>query len=164
MSGSEIAPAREVVGVLKTRSAFESAVEALNKAGIAPENLSVLSSHDSLAVAGEEGKSWRDALTALVGEVKYEGPLVASGMILLAGGPTAVAIAAVIGAAVGGVALKELLDEVSSTPDTEDFARAVDAGSIILWVRVDDTETENKATEILISEDADNVHSQPANG
>ncbi|MBT6093688.1 MAG: hypothetical protein HOH04_02325 [Rhodospirillaceae bacterium] len=168
MTGTESAPAREVarevVGVLKTRTAFESAVAALADAGIGSGRLSVLSSHESLAAAGDEGKPWRDVLTALVGEVKYEGPLVASGLIVLAGGPTALALASVIGAAVGGVALKELIDEVSAKPHTEDFARAVEAGSIILWVRVDDSDMENRATEILISEDAENVHAEPVKG
>ena len=154
--------AREVVGVLKTRAAFEAAIAALESAGIGADNLSVLSSHESIAAAGEEGKPWRDVLTAMVGEVKYEGPLVASGLIVLAGGPTAVAIAGIIGAAVGGVALKELLDEVSAKPHTEDFARAVEAGSIILWVRVEDDDSENRATEILVAEGAENVHAQSA--
>ncbi|MDP7547632.1 MAG: hypothetical protein QGF20_10100, partial [Alphaproteobacteria bacterium] len=39
------------------------------------------------------------------------------------------------GAAVGGIAVKEILDEVTSTPHTEDFARSLEAGSVILWVR-----------------------------
>lgn len=158
MTEHDPAMTREVVGVLKTRAAFEAAIAALEDGGIGADKLSVLTSHESLAVAGTEGKPWRDVLTALVGEVKYEGPLLASGLIVLAGGPTAAAIAGVIGAAVGGVALKELLDEVTAKPHTEDFARAVEAGSIILWARVDDDEAENRATEILVAKGAENVH------
>jgi hypothetical protein len=159
-SGAAAMPAREVVGVLKSRAAFESTVAALAEAGIGSGRLSVLSSHESLDAAGDEGKPWRDVLTALVGEVKYEGPLIASGLIVLAGGPTAIAIAGVIGATVGGVALKELLEEVAVKPHTEAFARAVEAGSIILWVRAGDESTENRAAEILIAEGAENVHAQ----
>ena len=92
----------------------------------------------SLEAAGRPGKSWREAMLALVGELKYEGPLVASGAIFLAGGPVAATIAAVIGAAVGGVAVKDLLEEVTAKPHTEDFARSLAAGSVILWVRAPD--------------------------
>jgi hypothetical protein len=162
-SGAATVPTREVVGVLKSRAAFESTVATLANAGIGSGRLSVLSSHESLDAAGGEGKSWRDVLTALVGEVKYEGPLVASGLIVLAGGPTAIAIAGVIGATVGGVALKELLDETAAKPHTEAFERAVEAGSIILWVRAGDEGMENQATEILIAEGAENVHAQLVN-
>ncbi len=148
----------EVVGILSTREDFEAAVAALNEAGFERADLSVLSSHESIDVAGRPGKPWRDALIALVGELKYEGPLVASGLILLAGGPTAASIAAIIGAAVSGVALKEVLDEVTSAPDTEDFARSLEAGSVILWVRVDGDEREGTATRILKGHGGRNVH------
>lgn len=63
-----------------------------------------------------------------------------------------------MGATVGGVAVKEVLDEVTATPHTEDFARAVDAGSIILWVRTDGQEREAKAKEVLQNQGAENVH------
>ena len=155
------APAREVVGVLKTRNAFESTIAALADADIGSGQPSVLSSHDSIAAANSEGTPWRDVLPALLVEAKYEGPLVASGLIVLAGGQMAIAVAGMIGAAVGGVAFKELMDEVAAEPYTEAFARTVEAGSIILWVRVDGEATENKASDILIAKATDNVHAQP---
>jgi hypothetical protein len=149
---------REIVGVLSSREDFENAVAALIDAGLERSDLSVLSSHESLAVAGKPSKPWKEALTALVGEIKYEGPLVASGAILLAGGATAVAIAGIIGAAVGGVALKEVLEEVAAKPHTEDFARSLEAGSVILWVRVDNSETQSTAISVLKQNNAANVH------
>ncbi len=149
---------REVVGILSNREDFEATVEALLETGIEQSDLSVLSSHESLAVAGNPAKPWKEALTALVGEIKYEGPLVASGAILLAGGATAAMIAGIIGAAVGGVALKEVLEEVSAKPHTEDFARSLEAGSVILWVRVDNSDTESRAISILQDGNAANVH------
>ena len=156
------APTREVVCVLKTRNAFESTIAALADADIGSGQLSVLSSHKSIAAVSSEGNPWRDVLTALVVGAKYEGPLVASGLIVLAGGLMAVVVAGIIGAAVGGVAFKELMDEVAAKPHTEAFASTVEAGSIILWVRVDDEGTENKASDILIAKAADNLHAQPA--
>lgn len=148
----------EVVGLFALQNEFEKCVEALVKGGFARSDLSVLSSHQSIDAAGKPAKAWKDALSALVGELKYEGPLVASGAILLAGGATAVMISGLIGAAVGGVALKELLDEVTSTPNTEEFSRSVAAGSIILWVCVENSERESTASRIMTESGATNVH------
>jgi len=151
-------PSPELVGLLSDRASFEATVKALLDAGFAREDLSVLSNHDSIDTVGSSGNSLKDTLTALVGELKYEGPLVASGAIYLAGGPMAGTIAALIAAAVGSVAVKEVVEEVTSTPDSEDFARAVEAGSIILWVRVPDDAVQAKAEAILKANGADNVH------
>jgi hypothetical protein len=148
----------EIVGILKTRESFETCVNALREAGFARTDLSVLSSHESLEAAGKPAKPLKDVLTALVGELKFEGPMVASGAVFLAGGPVGELIGAVVGATVGGAAIKEVLDEVTATPHTDDFARAVDAGSIILWVRAIGEDTQAKATEILSANGAENVH------
>lgn len=112
----------EVVGLFANSEIFQATIDALFAAGFERTDSSVLSSHESIDAAGKPSRPWKDVLTALIGELKYEGPLVASGAILLVGGPTAAAIAATIGTAVTGIAAKELLDEVSATPHTEDFA------------------------------------------
>lgn len=148
----------EVVGILKTREEFEACVKALLDAGFDRTDLSVLSSHESIEVAGKPAKPIKDVMTALVGEIRFEGPMVASGAIFLAGGPIGELIGAVVGATVGGAAVKEVLAEVTATPHTEDFARAVDAGSIILWVRAESEDKQAKAIETLTSFKADNVH------
>ena len=149
---------RETVGLFADRESFEAAVEALKGAGFERTDLSVLGSHESIDAAGKPGKPWKDILTALVGELKYEGPLVASGAILLVGGTVSATIAGIIGAAVGGIAVKEILDEVTSTPHTEDFARSLEAGSVILWVRTPEAEREGAATAILEEYGGVNVH------
>ena len=126
---------REVVGVFQDRLDFEAAVHhLLDDTDFIRTDLSVLDSHETLDVAGEPGKPFKDVLTALVGEIKYEGPLVASGAVLLAGGLTAAVIASVIGAATAGIVAKDVLDEVTATPHTENFANALDAGGVILCV------------------------------
>lgn len=160
MSGSQAAVQlpTEVVGVIDTREQFEAAVKALLAAGFERSELSVLASHDSIAAAGKPATSWRDALLAMVGELKYEGPLVASGAIFLAGGTVAATVAALIGAAVGGVAVRDVLQEVTAKPHTEEFARAVDAGSLILWVAVEDRSRLAEAMSILERTGATNVH------
>ena len=149
---------REAVGMFKDRDGFEAAIHHLREFGFERSDLSVLDSHESLDAAGKPGKPWKDVLTALVGEIKYEGPLVASGAILLAGGPTAAVIASLIGAATAGVATKELLDEVTASPHTENFANALAAGGVILWVTCTDPDKEGQVLKILEQFDGTNVH------
>lgn len=150
--------AREVVGLLADRESFEAAVAALISAGFDRTDLSVLASHESIDAAGAPGKPWKDAMTAVVGELKYEGPLVASGAIILASGSVAATVAAVIGATTAGIAIREVLAEVTAKPHTEDFARSVEAGSVILWVRAEDEAREEQAGAILADNGATNVH------
>ena len=149
---------REVVGLFAERESFEAAVAALKDGGFAHADLSVLASHESIDAAGKPEKTWREVLTALVGELRFEGPLVASGAIVLAGGPVAATIAGIIGAAVGGVAVKEVLDEVAARPHTKDFERSLAAGGVFLWVTVDTDERERTAIDILTVHGAGNVH------
>ena len=150
---------REVVGVFQDRLDFEAAVHhLLDDTDFIRTDLSVLDSHETLDVAGEPGKPFKDVLTALVGEIKYEGPLVASGAVLLAGGLTAAVIASVIGAATAGIVAKDVLDEVTATPHTENFANALDAGGVILWVLCENEAQEQKGQEILQKFNARNIH------
>ncbi|MBF0248921.1 MAG: hypothetical protein HQL36_12790 [Alphaproteobacteria bacterium] len=155
---AETPTVREAVAVFADRLAFEAAVHHLLDSGFERSDLSVLDSHESLAAAGEPGKPWKDVLGALVGEIKYEGPLVAAGAILLAGGPAAAVIASVIGAATAGVAAKEILDEVTATPHTESFANALAAGGVILWARLADKHKEHAALRILKDFGGANAH------
>lgn len=153
---------REVVGTFADRSHFEQAVAALLAAGFGRDKLSVLTSHDSLDAAedqtGAKSRKWREGLVALVGEAKFEGPLVAAGLIALAAGPVGATIAALVAAGVGGVALKELLDEVAAIPDSGDFARALAAGSVILWVSADSPDEETRAKALLTEAGGANIH------
>jgi hypothetical protein len=148
----------EVVGLFPDRRSFDAAVAALEAAGFAHADLSVLASHEAIEAAEPARPSWRERLIALVGELRYEGPLVASGAIVLAGGPVAATVAAVIGAAVGGIAIKEVLDEVTATPHTDDFARSLAAGSVILWVRAETPARRERAASLLDEHGAANVH------
>lgn len=140
---------REMVAHFADKSSFDAAVAALREHGFRDSDLSVLATHDSIDAAGESGGSWRDALWALLGEWKVEVPLVASGAIVLGGGPAAIAVAGVVGAAVGGLAVKEVVDEVTAQPHSEEFARAVEAGNVVLWVRTPDPESQEHARGIL---------------
>lgn len=150
---------REVVALFETRGAFDRAVDALLAAGFARGDLSVLASHASLEAAEKHPPTPRDeALTGLVGELKYAFPLTTAGLIAVVGGPIAATVAALVAAGIGGIAIKDYLDELTSHPKTGEFARALETGGVILWARVETAEAEAQAGAILAREGGTNVH------
>jgi len=70
---------------------------------------------------------------------------------------TGAALASVV-SGVGAAAVKELMDEMTARPHSAEFTAALSAGSILLWVYTPDTAFENKATDILVSFGATNIH------
>jgi hypothetical protein len=92
--------------------------------------------------------------------------LTAAGIIVLSGGPIAAGIAALIGAGLGGAALKEILDRYTGNQHSEEFAAALHAGAVLLWARCEDAERELSATRILEAAGGRNVHihGRPAAG
>jgi hypothetical protein len=148
---------REAVASFPDREHFHSAVSALLAGGFERSDLSILASHDSLAVAEEPAETRKEVLRAgLSDEIKYIAPLTVAGIIVLSGGPIAIALAALVGAGLGGAALKELFDDYTASRHSEDFADALRAGSVLLWVRCRDPDSELAATRIL--EEAGGMH------
>ena len=150
---------REAVGSFPDREHFRNAVAALLAAGFDRSELSVLASHDSLAVAEEDAGSSKGNLAAgLTEEIKYVAPLTVAGIIVLSGGPIAFAVATVVGAGLGGAALKELFDDYTAAHHSEDFAAALKSGAALLWVRCGDPDRELVATRILEEAGGRHVH------
>ena len=149
---------REAVGVFAERTGFEAAVAELEVAGFDHTDLSVLATREAIEAAGTPKESWSEVFNAFVNEIRYENPLFASSMIFLAGGPVTATIAGIIAAAVGSLAVKDVVDEVVARPHTEEFARAVEAGGAILWVRAGTIAQEQTAMAILKANGATNVH------
>ncbi len=81
-----------------------------------------------------------------------------AGIIVLSGGPIAIALAALVGAGLGGAALKELFDDYTASRHSGDFAAALKAGSALLWVRCRDPDSELAATRILDEAGGRHVH------
>lgn len=148
----------EVVGRFSGKHDFTAAVEELIGAGFESSDLSVLDTHESLSAAGSPGEAWQQALGSLVGEIKYVGPITAAGLIGIATGAVGAAISAAVAAGLTGAALAELLDAVRATPHTESFARALEGGAVLLWVRAEDGERQAKANEVLLHNGAADVH------
>ena len=150
---------REAVASFPDRAHFHRAVSDLLAAGFAVSDLSVLASHDSLAAAGEPASGNPSLLPAgLSDEVNYIAPLTLAGFIVLSGGPVAVALAALVGAGLGGAALKELFDNFTAPRHSEDFQAALKAGAALLWVRCADPDRELVATRILEGAGGRHVH------
>jgi hypothetical protein len=101
----------EAVASFADREHFHEAVAELRAAGFAPSDLSVLATHRNL---GATDVSRSELIrTGLGDEIKYLAPLTIAGMVLISGGPVAAAIAALVGAGLGGAALK---DSSTTTP------------------------------------------------
>ena len=147
---------REAVASFPDREHFRAAVNALLAAGFEPADLSVIASHRPLSAADET----RGELIAagLSDEIKYIAPLTIAGIVLISGGPIAVTLAALVGAGLGGAALKELFDDYTAAPHREEFAAALDAGAALLWVRCADPELELRASRILEEAGGRHVH------
>ena len=147
---------REAVASFPDREHFRRAVAALLAAGFEPSDLSVLASHKPLAAAEEKRG---DLIAAgLSDELKYIGPLTVAGIILVSGGPIAATIAALVGAGLGGAALKELFDDYAAAPHREEFAEALAEGAALLWVRCADPDLELRASRILEEAGGRHVH------
>ena len=147
---------REAVASFPDRAHFRSAVSALLAAGFRPDDLSVLASHQPLATAEE--KPGELLAAGLSDEIKYIAPLTIAGIILISGGPIAATVAALVGAGLGGAALKELFDDYTAPRHAENFAAALHAGAALLWVRCEDSERELTATRILEETGGRHVH------
>jgi hypothetical protein len=153
---------REAVASFADKAHMRRAVAQLLGAGFKPADLSVLASHDSLEVAGDvpgyKGKPGASLLAGLTDEVAFLGPLTVAGIVLLSGGPVAAGIAALVGAGLGGVAVKELLDYYSANQHSAEFAAALQAGAVLLWARVDDPELEATAVRLLSEAGGQHAH------
>jgi hypothetical protein len=150
---------REAVASFPDPAHFRRAVSELLAAGFERSDISVLASHDSLAVAEEAAGTAKEVLRAgLTDEIKYIAPLTLAGIIVLSGGPIAITLAALVGAGLGGAALKELFDDYTAARHSQDFAAALQAGAPLLWVRCPDPDSELAATRILEEAGGQRVH------
>jgi hypothetical protein len=156
------APTSEAVAAFADKAALRIAASRLLAAGVKPADLSVLATHQSLEVAGDmpgyRGRPGAALFAGLTDEVNFLAPLTVAGIVLLSGGPVAAAIAALVGAGLSGAALKELLDHYTANRHSADFAAALKAGAVLLWVRVEDEARAAAALRILSEAGGSNAH------
>ena len=163
MQDGAIKATTEIVGRFADRENFKAAVETLLAAGFQRSDLSVLDTHEALSASESTGAAWQEAMIGLVGEIKYVGPITAAGLIAVATGPIGAAIAGVVAAGLTSVALTELLTTLRATPHTEQFARALESGTVLLWVSIDSEQQSKVAQDILTRHGAEDVHSHQRN-
>jgi hypothetical protein len=153
---------REAVAAFPDKATFRAAVASLLAAGFKPTDLSVLATRQSLEIAGDVpgySGSPGSALTAgLTDEVTYLAPLTIAGFALLSGGPVAAGIAAIVAGGLGGGAIAEVLERYAANRHSRDFAKALAAGAVLLWVRVDDPLLEPTAVRLLEAAGGTNAH------
>lgn len=153
---------REVVASFATRAEFRDGVARLLAAGFAPADLSVLATHELLEIAGHvagyPGGPDQSLMAGLTDEVWYLAPLTVAGIVVLSGGAVAAAIAALVGAGLGGAAIKEVLDRYTANRHSAEFAAALKAGAVLLWARIPDPALEAPAARLLEEAGGSHVH------
>jgi hypothetical protein len=153
---------REAVASFADKQQVRRAVAQLLAAGFRPADLSVLASHDSLEVAGGvpgyEGTPGAGLLAGLTDEVSFLDPMTVAGIVLLSGGPVAALLAALVGAGLGGAAIKELFGYVAANRHSADFAAALKAGAVLLWVRVEGPARAAEALRLLAEAGGTHAH------
>jgi hypothetical protein len=146
---SRLAGIREAVASFATQALFREAVKRLRAAGFAPADLSVLASHESLAAAGIPDGSDAGGVAGLTEEANFLGPLQIAGFSALSGGPVAAAVAALVTAGLGSIALRDVIAHFVAQRHGSDYADALKAGAVLLWVRLRDPSREVSALDIL---------------
>ncbi len=149
---------QELVGIFHNRMRLENAIEDLVALGFEHSEMSILSSHETIEVVEPAGKTLKEIFLPFLSELKYDGPLVSAGLIALSSGPTAALLAGLVAASVGGVVVREIISEITAAPHTEYFERALEAGSLILWVVVETPDREAAARTVFVNHGAENIH------
>lgn len=151
---------REVVGLLAGKADLDACIKALESAGFDHSDISILSSHESPDLAANTpGDTVEDTSVAALDEpLRYAFPLTTAGLIAVVGGPISAVLGGIIAAGVAGMAAKDYIDALISHPKPGEFARALEAGGVILWIYAATGNLEAKAVEILSAHGATNIH------
>jgi hypothetical protein len=170
---------REVVAVFQNSDDLEAAIDKLASSGFARQNISVMAGHDVIAdKLGHHFKQVKEieddakvpeayfvrdeevseAQAAAIGLPMYIGGAGGALAVAASGGALALAIAAataggLIGGGIGGVVAKALGDHHAKTIQSN-----LEAGGILLWVRVNDADEESKATQLLGESGGQDIH------
>jgi hypothetical protein len=156
---------REAVGVFHDRGSFQSAVEDLMSAGFDRAELSLLAG--ARAIEEKLGHAYRkiqeladdpivpraayvgnhslaEGRTGVIGGLAYIGAVAGAGAMVASGGG---------GGLIGGWAAQYLGRDRGQA-----LQHQLDRGGLLLWVHVRDAAYEQRATEILTSHGAEDVH------
>jgi hypothetical protein len=170
---------REAVGVFHDRGSFQSAVEDLMSAGFDRAELSLLAG--ARAIEEKLGHAYRkiqeladdpivpraayvgnhslaEGRTGVIGGLAYIGAVAGAGAMVASGGTLAAAIAAAAIAGGGGGLIGGWAAQYLGRDRGQALQHQLDRGGLLLWVHVRDAAYEQRATEILTSHGAEDVH------
>ncbi len=173
------ATVREAVGVFHDEKSLQSAVDGLLIAGFDRSFLSLLAGHHAIeeklghmyekvadieddpnvpyqAYVGSDSRA--EAKGAIVGGLAYVGAVATVGMIVASGGTIAAALVGAALAAGAGGGIGAAFSKYIDNHHAAYLQEQLDRGGLLLWVRTQYAEHENRATEILNRNTADDVH------
>lgn len=166
----------EAVGVFDDVHDLDLAVEDLHEAGFAKDHVSLLASQDAVEkklghryervedleddpAAPRKAYRTRESLgqaeDRLIGSLTYLPALLAAGTVVASSGVVA---AAVTGVAVAGAAIGTVLGHFMDKSHADWLQGQLERGGLLLWVRTETPEAEQKALEILRRHSAHDVH------
>lgn len=179
MSTESAGTVREAVGMFTTADTLQEAIDDLMSSGFDRAELSLLAAeqtveeklgHKYKKVAELEDstiaprccyvstESIGEAEGGLIGGLLYVGAVAAAGAIVASGGTLA---GAIIGAALAGGAgglIGSVLAKLVDDHHAKHLQEHLDHGGLLLWVRTWDSQTENRAVEILRKHSGRDVH------
>ncbi len=170
---------REAVAVFDTVETMQDAIDALQSAGFDRADLSFVAGEQAVEeklghvyTRVEEleddpkvpttvyvpNESIGEAEGALIGTPMYLAAATTAGVMVAAGGPIALTIAAVIAAGGAGAALGGILASFVGAHHADYLQEQLDRGGLLLWVRARDEAHGKKAVDILKKHSAHDVH------
>jgi Na+/glutamate symporter len=108
--------------------------------------------------AFDDVDSRREGEAALVGGLFYVGAVAAVGLVVASGGTAAAALIAAALAGGGGGLIGAALAQFLEHRHAHRLQEQLDHGGLLLWVRTPTAADEERATEILRGNGADDVH------
>jgi hypothetical protein len=170
---------QEAVGVFHDAESFQNAVEDLLKAGFDRSELSLLAGaraiEQKLGHAYQKIQELEDdptvpraayvgnhslaiGRTGIIGGLAYVGAVVGAGAVVASGGTLAAVITAAAIAGGGGGLLGGWAAGFLGRDQAQALQHQLDHGGLLLWVHVRDAAHAERATEILTSNGAEDVH------
>lgn len=161
---------REVAGVFRSRDALEAAVAELQQQGFDRSEIDLMGGADAVRqklggiyAPAEEladmpgtprqaftGRDDAGTTTAtVIGTLSSIGALAGVLAVVASGGALAVAVAAAAAGGVAGGGLGTMITKLLGREQAEQLKALLEAGGLVLWVRVRSADLEQKAQEIL---------------
>jgi hypothetical protein len=170
---------REAVGVFRSETDLQAAIDELMSSGFDRAEISLLASehvveqklghrYEKVAETEDDAEIPRccyvspESVSAaeggLIGGLMYVGAIAAAGAVLVSGGALATALAGMVVAGGGGALIGSLLARLVGERHAEHLQEQLEHGGLVLWVRTWNADDESRAVEILKRHSGADVH------